>query len=270
MTKKVVSQRAREGENGNTVSPLLKNQRYEYDFVLNNYSQEDIEHLSQIVKENCKAWVYGFEVGEQGTPHIQGYINLIKKNRITGLKTIFGSRYSFREARNREALIKYCQKGENIQKHGIKVPVVIKCISELRPWQKEIEDIFFTEPDGRTINWYWENTGGVGKSSFCKYMYMIHQCLVIQGGKLADIMNIIFNTNMDDVKMMLIDIPRCNRNKVSYSSIECILNGMITNTKYETGTKVFNPPHIVVFSNYEPEIDEDVCSLDRWKVKEII
>jgi hypothetical protein len=59
----------------------------------------------------------------------------------------------------------------------------------------------------------------------------------------------------------------CNQNKVSYSSIECIKNGMITNTKYETGFKVFNPPHVVVFSNFPP--DEEKLSADRWNIKEI-
>jgi len=88
--------------------------------------------------------------------------------------------------------------------------------------------------------------------------------LVIQGGKMADIMNIIFNTNMDKINNMFIDIPRNNGNKVSYNSIECILNGMITNTKYETGTKVFNPPNIFVFSNFMP--DTSSLSKDRWKI----
>jgi len=42
---------------------------------------------------------------------------------------------------------------------------------------------------------------------------------------------------------------------------------MITNTKFETGVKVFNPPHIVVLSNEYP--DTEKVSLDRWCIKEI-
>ena len=74
------------------------------------------------------------------------------------------------------------------------------------PWQKEIEDLSMTEPDGRTIHWYWENEGGVGKSSFCKYMYIKHGAITIQGGKLADIMNIIFNLDMNEVTTLIIDV----------------------------------------------------------------
>ena len=72
---------------------------------------------------------------------------------------------------------------------------------------------------------------------------------------------------MNAIRMVLIDVPRNLKNNVSYSAIECILNGMITNTKYETGLKVFNPPHVVVFSNYYPVMDK--LSMDRWKIMEL-
>ena len=77
-------------------------------------------------------------------------------------------------------------------------------------------------------------------------MYIKHKCLVIQGGKLADIINIIYNVNMDEVNCLIIDVPRKNKNKVSYTAIECILNGMITNTKFETGIKVLIPEYCYI------------------------
>jgi len=42
---------------------------------------------------------------------------------------------------------------------------------------------------------------------------------------------------------------------------------MITNTKFETGLKVFNPPHIVVLANFPPR--EEKLSADRWKIYKI-
>ena len=39
---------------------------------------------------------------------------------------------------------------------------------------------------------------------------------------------------------------------------------MICNTKYETGMKLFNSPHLIVFSNFYP--DTDKLSADRWKI----
>jgi len=168
--------------------------------------------------------------------------------------------------RNEDASIAYCQKDGKVTMFGFPKP--IKILTDLKPWQAGIEKLITeTEPDGRSINWYWEHVGGVGKSSFCKYMYIKHGTLIIQGGKLADIAYIIFKTNMDDVTSLIIDIPRVNENKVSYAAIECILNGMITSTKYESGIKVFNPPHIIVFSNFVPETEK--LSEDRWKITEI-
>jgi len=236
-------------------------------FTFNNYTADDILLISAKFKEICKKYVFQQEVGEQGTPHLQGSIWLLKKMRWSEFKlpnTIYWSKM-----RNEEASIKYCQKSKTSvgEPFIFGFPKPIKILTNLKPWQLEIEELTKTEPNGRTIHWYWENIGGVGKSSFCKYMFVKYGSLVIQGGKMADIMNIIFNSDMDKINTVIIDIPRNHGNKISYSAVECILNGMITNTKYETGAKAFNPPHVIVFSNFEPEINE--LSNDRWNIKEI-
>lgn len=240
-----------------------------YCFTLNNWSDAELSSIAETADKNNINYVIGKEKGEEGTPHLQGYVNLpVKKSMTSIIKLFDNKRIHWEPCKGSEAQnITYCTKDGDFRTNikTLKPKKPIKIITELRPWQLEIEQLLNTEPDGRTINWYYESMGGIGKSSFCKYMYVKHKVLVIQGGKLADIMNMIFNTDMDDVTMIIIDIPRVNKNKVSYASIECILNGMITNTKYETGTKVFNPPHVIVFSNYAPDID-DTLSADRWKV----
>lgn len=237
--------------------------KYVWDFVLNNWSEEEYCSILNVCKDIGKKYIISKEVGLQGTHHLQCYISLKKKLRKKQLIELFGKRVSFRPARNEDALIEYCRKDGDYVQYGFPKP--IKIISELKEWQKNIENIVFNEPDGRSVYWYYDTVGGKGKSAFCKYMYVKHNALVIQGGKLADIMNIIFNYNMDNCNMIIIDVPRNNGNKISYNAVECILNGMITNTKFETGVKVFNPPHVVVFSNYEPEYSS--LSLDRWIVK---
>ena len=69
---------------------------------------------------------------------------------------------------------------------------------------------------------------------------------------------------MSNTKIVVIDLPRNNGNKVSYDAIESIKNGLICNTKFETGSKGFAPPHIVVFANALPEIEK--LSADRWNI----
>jgi len=98
-------------------------------FTVNNYTEEEYEALKTFAK-TTQWFIMGKERGEQGTPHIQGYINLKKKERMTALVKMIGFKgASFRPARNEEALIKYCQK-DNCE-FTLGFPKPIKIIQEL-------------------------------------------------------------------------------------------------------------------------------------------
>lgn len=252
-------------EDGNNVSSSLStNPVYRVDFVINNYTEEEVCQVKETIKKLCKKGGFGKEVGEGGTPHLQGAMWLSKKMRYTGLHKEAGlARASFRPIRNEKAMEQYIQKEGDAWLWGFPKP--IKVIKELRPWQKQLEDRLLEEPDDRTIHWVWETKGGVGKSSFCKYMVVKHQALYCAGGKVSDIMNLVFNCNMDETSIVIFDIPRANAGNVSYAALESIKNGLVCNTKYETGVKVFNSPHIVCFANFEPS-DMSKLSADRWNI----
>jgi len=256
-------------EDGNSVSsssPSIKtgNALYKYDFVLNNYTEEEVCQVCQTIRSICKKGIFGKEIGENNTPHLQGYISLKKKERITGLAKLPGfGRAHFGACRNEKNLIDYCQKDGDIWSFGFPKP--IKILTDLYDWQKKIEDIFMSEPDDRTVHWFWENTGNIGKSAFTKYMVVKHKALFCAGGKYCDIMNLVFNQDMDECRGIIFDIPRSHKGHISYASLESIKNGMVCNTKYETGVKIFNAPHVIVFANFIPDsIDE--LSADRWKI----
>lgn len=257
--------REEDGNNDSSSSSLESNNAlYKYDFVINNYTEEEVCQVKNTIKEICKKGGFGFEVGESGTPHLQGYISLIKKERKTGLHKHPGfARASFRAVRNEVALIDYIQKDGNTWTHGFPKP--IKIIENLYPWQLEIEKLALTEPDDRTIHWYWDTKGNIGKSAFIKYMVVKHKILFCSSGKYADLINLVFNTDMDICNCVLFDIPRANKGAVSYAALEAIKNGLVCNTKYETGSKAFNSPHIIIFANFPPE-DQEQLSSDRWKI----
>ena len=67
--------------------------------------------------------------------------------------------------------------------------------------------------------------------------------------------------------IVIFDIPRVNKGGISYQTLEYIKNGCFFNGKYESGMVRFNSPHVIVFSNVQPEYK--LLSSDRWCVKEL-
>jgi len=257
------------GEIGNTDNLPPSNSRkptmkYIWAATINNWCSSEYEQALASANSLCKKFVIGKEVGESGTPHLQCYFNLINKARLTELKKIPGwTRASFSECRNQKALEEYCQKDGDFVSKGL--PKKIKIISELRPWQKKIEDILLGPIDDRKVYWFYDYTGNIGKSALVKYLVVKYKALFCDGGKKSDIINLVFNNDMDSCNCVIWDIPRASKGSVSYATLESVKNGMICNTKYETGVKLFNSPHIFVFANFRPERMEDL-SEDRWEI----
>lgn len=92
-------------------------------FTLNNYSESEYEFLSSEFRNKSEKYFYivGKEVGESGTPHLQGYIALKDKSKkFRPLPTFAVKREEgknamhFERARgNREQNYKYCSKDGN-------------------------------------------------------------------------------------------------------------------------------------------------------------
>jgi hypothetical protein len=60
-------------------------------FTVNNYTEQDVICLDNI---DCEYIIYGKEKGEkQDTPHLQGYIQMKRKMRLTGLKKLLMNVY---------------------------------------------------------------------------------------------------------------------------------------------------------------------------------
>lgn len=270
MEKKVQNVQKEGGLDGNTISssPSLN-----WCFTLNNYTEENYNNVLSELRYLCKMFVVGKEIGsKKNTPHLQGFMIFKTKKRFETIKAI-GDEFNkmhLEKCRNIKASIDYCKKEGTYFCYPEEVKINI--ITELRPWQADIEKLILGEIDNRKIYWYWEDTGNFGKSALCKYLYIKYKCLIIQGGNHADIINGVFNYDMDKCRAVIIDMPRCNKHcAISYSAIECIKNGMIFNTKYETGCKVFNSVHVIVFSNQQPNHkDIEKLSEDRWEIKELL
>jgi hypothetical protein len=79
--------------------------------TLNNYNAEEEDALKKFAEEQCDYMVIGKEKGEEGTPHLQVYFELVKRKRLTSLKRLIGNRYHL-EKRKGTAVqaAQYCKK----------------------------------------------------------------------------------------------------------------------------------------------------------------
>jgi len=238
--------------------------RISHFFTWNNYPEGYRDLLDPVLRTFGSKWAYQEETGESGTKHIQGVIMCKKKCRDSEFK--LPNTIHWEATKDFEASVAYCTKEETrtggVWMHGFAKPV--KTIENLRPWQAEIVELVKTEPDDRTIHWYWSEAGNIGKSAITKYLVVKYEAIFCVDGGYSNLCNLIFNNDMDLRTIVIFDIPRGKGSAISYSALESIKNGLISNTKYETGFKAFNSPHVIVFSNAEP--DKSKLSEDRWHI----
>lgn len=85
-------------------------------FTLNNYTDEEVTALQALVPDPARYIVYQQEVGANGTPHLQGYIQFTKRKRLGGVKQCLGSRAHCEPRRGtHEQARDYCTKAETRQ-----------------------------------------------------------------------------------------------------------------------------------------------------------
>ena len=254
-----------ESEIGNTIVNLKARLRMWF-ITINNYTtiEEDI-----IKNDDTKVYVYQCEEGEEKTPHIHAFLEY-KNARFFGAMKKKYPRAHILSVRNREAVIKYCSKLDTRVRgfYSKGLPKEIELITEFRDWQKQVLAILGLKPDNRTIHWYYDKIGKVGKTVFCKYLCAKKNALYLSG-KASDAKYLISqhvekdSINADNL-ICLFDLTRSREKYVSYQAIEEIKNGIFMSTKYECNMLIMNCPHVIIFANFEP--DKTRLSTDRWHI----
>lgn len=232
-------------------------------FTLNNYTDEELAHMAKCVGK----WIIGKEVApETGTPHLQGYVEFPNARRLGGVKKLVTRAHWELAVADKLSNIKYCRKeGVTIRDDFAPVKDPLAGL-ELHAFQKEVLEIIEKEPDDRTIYWFWEPDGARGKTSLAKSICIKRDDAILVGGKAADVRYGIFSMATKP-KIVLWNISRSMEHYVSYQSIEEVKDGIFFNTKYESGMCLFDNPHIIIFANFEPALEN--LSMDRWVVKKI-
>lgn len=246
-------------------------------FTYNNYPSE-FRAFEQELRAQSSRYVFQQEVGENGTPHLQGFVVFKSRRRLSTLKRSFFDGIHWEPTRDCDRSAAYCSdpdkraEGGDCFKFGFPEPLSL--ISELRPWQRSLCDRLDERANDRTIYWRFERSGGSGKTAFCRWLVgnQLHNAIYV-AGKSADVkFAICKHFEADpchrDGLIVLWDIPRSCESYISYSGIEEVKNGIFFSGKYESGQVIFNHPHVVCFANFEP--DRAKLSDDRWNIKEIL
>lgn len=270
MDKVKESQQSQEG--GNNQTPSFECRKYV--FTLNNYIDSDIDKVKKYLNKVATKWIFGKEVGEQGTPHLQGFMEFKSMKKWT---TICNGCDSFKRAWSAKAKgtleenYDYTSKDNDFEYGGFDIKKIkYKVNIELYDWQKKICAELADNADDRTINWIWEPKGCAGKTTFQKYVFMNYKNVVVLSGKSMDMKNGIvqfIDKNEETPDIVLINVPRCSQDYVSYEGIESIKDMFFYSGKYEGGMVCGANPHVFIFANEPPPIEK--LSKDRWKITRI-
>jgi hypothetical protein len=87
---------------------------------LNNYDSKDETRLEGLVeREEATFVVFGREIGEYGTAHLQGYVEFASNRRFSAVKRLLGTRCHLELRRgNSEQAVEYCTKDGDFEMFG--------------------------------------------------------------------------------------------------------------------------------------------------------
>lgn len=98
------------------MAPVRENPSKRWCFTINNYTQQECDNLvKELTMEKVVYAVVGWEVCENGSPHLQGFVNLKVKRRLTTLKASLNARAHYEQAKgNDDQNRQYCTQGGDL------------------------------------------------------------------------------------------------------------------------------------------------------------
>lgn len=255
------------GSKSNSEKKKTAPQSRKWCFTFNNYDQTLVDNYYDLLSSVSVKGIFGEEVSNSGTPHLQGFIEFKNGRTANGVQKLLPTAHWEWTKGSPEQNFTYCSKQNKVYSWGDWTPPepIENPMDgvELFDWQNEIMELIKTKPDRRTIHWYWEPTGNIGKTTFAKGLCLTHNALFVSG-KAGDIKCAIADMKIKP-KIVIFGIPKDTSEFTSYAALEQVKDGLFFSTKYESGMCLYNCPHVIVFANIPPI--EEGLSLDRWNVK---
>jgi len=220
-------------------------------------------------------YVFQEEIGENGTPHLQGFLHYAQPVALSTIKA-WNPRLHLEAARSVVNSVGYCsdpaKRHGQVWTHGYSIPTVPKDYildeADLYQWQRELLAELKEQPDDRTILWYTDMDGGSGKTAMARYLLETFKtrALYLCGGATKDILHQVIKAKEDPL-LLVFNLARSQEGKVAYQAIETCKDGLVQSGKYEGGMRMFRPPHVLVLANWFPDIA--ALSADRWVIREL-
>lgn len=238
------------GHNINIKSKKQGLQLKNWFFTFNNYLKHDpkmIEILETRFQEICKCYCFQEEIGECGTPHLQGCLELNHPMRWTEFKLHPGIHWE--KTRNRGAAIDYCRKaatrnGKTFQ-FGLPKPIQLITLDE-----GELDLVnYLLDENNVKLNGLLE-IEEARKLPFVKYMMVKHHATMVPG-KIQDAAEILYKTDMNKCSIVFVSKAYYQKkddgNWTEYTStVEALTQGMVAYPKAKNGYLIFNTPHILI------------------------
>ena len=136
---------------------------------------------------------------------------------------------------------------------------------QLLPWQLELLAICDEPCDSRSINFVVDPEGNKGKSYFAAYLEL-NSKKVVQVMKCGKRDDMAFELD-ETIAILVIDVSRSMSKYLNYQFLEDVKDGRVFSPKYESYTKRFNSPHVIVMMNEDPDMTQ--LSEDRMVIKRI-
>lgn len=86
-------------------------------FTVNNYTEQDRDQLRAL---SCQYLVFGYERGEEGTPHLQGYVHFKSAKTMSAVKKLLPRAHLEERRATVDRAVEYCKKDGDYEEFGDK------------------------------------------------------------------------------------------------------------------------------------------------------
>lgn len=274
-------------------------------FTLNNYTDEQVAFLEAHAQlDNVIRMTVSKEVGEQGTPHLQGCITWKSNKRLSACRKIIQAHWTKADKPD-DAHAYPCKEDSDVfiqidKRHAGK-RVDLEAMTEQILACDTLHDVYKVPGVAKYVTWaekLWSTRPLEAESidTFRPWQHVLYQELMTEpddrkiiwyhdekggSGKTTMAKHMITMGGFycrsgkdadiahayQNQRLICFDLARSSQEHVNYRMIETLKDGLVFSPKYQSAMKVRKAAaHVVVFSNFLPDMSK--LSTDRWDIRD--